>query len=270
MTNLTELVAVQLERPRDVTTQVAEYLNGAYDVDRDAIGAFLTERLPGLEDDDHDLILSPLFTPRLTDQAIFAEFLGDKSFPREDWPSLIQELRDRPTRGQLVTEDGKTHSIVLRDVTLERYVHRLRLEGSIPASLMRSVEAAPEAFQPLLKAVARRAIWESDSRSRILSQYLSASQERGHYRLSDATYLLEIVESYKPADGARLLSMIPPWQERLRYEIDTAFEPRPFFTPQTQGEHGGDRDRRQHDEKRLDEKRGELAILARLREIFEG
>ena len=269
MTSLTELVAAQLERPRDITVQVAEYLNGAYDVDRDAIGAFLKDRLPGLEDDDHDLILSPLFTPRLADQAIFAAILGEESFPRERWPSLIQELRDRPTRGQLVAEDGKIHSIVLREVTLERFVHRLRLEGSIPADLMRLVEAVPEADQPLLKAVARRAIWDSGSRRSILSRYLSVSQERGYYRLSDATYLLDIVESYKPSDAARLLSMIPPWQERLRHEIDTASEPRPFFTPQTQGAHGGDRDHRQPDEERIQEKRDELAILARLQEIFE-
>jgi hypothetical protein len=261
MTGLVETLVAELERPRNVTDQVAEYLNGYYGVDSGAIGAFLTETLSGLEDDDHDLILSPLFTPRLADQARFAGALGGESYPRKDWPALIRQLSERPVRGRFVTSDGAVHTAPLREVTLERYVHRLRLEGSIPPALMDLLErVSPEADRPTMKAVARRAIWEDEKRREILTRYLSSAA----FRLSDAIYLLEITESYKPATADHLLAMIPAWQARLQHEIDTAGDPRPFFTPQTQSEHGGDRDQRRLDEKRREDRVEELAVLNRL------
>ena len=51
---LVETLVAQLERPREVTPHVANYLNGNYDVERDAIGAFLTEKLQHLEDYEHE------------------------------------------------------------------------------------------------------------------------------------------------------------------------------------------------------------------------
>jgi hypothetical protein len=267
VSKLLEVLAAQLERPREVTVQVANYLSGTYDVDRDSIGAFLTQKLAALEDYEHDLILSPLFTPKLADQAIFADLLGRESIPREQWPGLIRELASRPTRGRLVTSDKQIHAVLLRDVTLERYVYRLRLDGTIPDSTFDLIErAVSDADRALVKAVARRAIWESGSRRAILDSYLSSS--RGGYQLSDAVHLLDLAESYKPADVAGLLAMIPPWQQRLRHEIDTGAEPRPFFTAQTQGEHGGDRDQRRPDENRIEAKRNELAMLGRLQKIL--
>jgi hypothetical protein len=43
----------------------------------------LHQRASTSEDYEHDLILSPLFTPKLPDRAIFAEVLGRESAPRE-------------------------------------------------------------------------------------------------------------------------------------------------------------------------------------------
>ena len=271
MSKLIEALAAQLERPREVTVQVSNYLTGTHEVERDALGTFFAEKLPGLEDYEHDLILSPLFTPKLADQAIFANLLGRESVAREQWPALIQELGARPTRGRLVTSDGKVHTILLRDVTMERYVHRLRLDGTIDQSLTDLLESvSPVADRPLLKAVARRAIWDGGSRRSILIRYLTSAGNREGYQLADCIHLLDIVESYKPADVAALVAMIPPWQEGLRHEIDTAGYPKPFFTPQTQGEHGGDRDQRSPDERRIEAKRNEMAALGRLLQMLEG
>ena len=270
MLTLVETLAFQLERPRNVTTQVADYLNGNYEVDQDGIGAFLTERLPALEDYEHDLILSPLFTPKLADQAIFADLLGKQAVPREQWPEVIQQLVSRPTRAHLVTIDRRAHEIVLREVTLERYVHRLRLDGRIPEAVFELVEqVSPGADRPMIKAIARRAIWETTSRQSIFSRYLTSAATRGDYQQDDAIYLLELVESYRPGDVGALLSMIPPWLKRLQNEIDTGAYPKPFFTAQTQGEHGGDRDQRRPDEKRLEAKRKELESLSRLEQILK-
>jgi hypothetical protein len=271
MSKLVEALVAQLEREREVTVQVADYLNGTYDVDRDSIGAFLTDKLPDLEDYEHDLILSPLFTPKLADQAIFADILGSESVPREHWPGLLQELASRPTIGHLVTTDKKVLAIPLREVTLERYVHRLRLDGTIPELLSGLIDRiALAGDRPLLKAVARRGIWDNDSRREILVRYLTSSATNQTFQLSDAIHLLDITESYKPANRASLLAMIPPWQETLRHEIDTSSGSSPFFTPQTQGEHGGDRDQRRPSEGRVQAKRNELATLDRLHQILAG
>ena len=268
MPTLLEALATQLERPRDITAQVANYLNGNYDVDRDAIGPFLENRLPELEDYEHDLILSPLFTPKLADQAIFAELLGSESVGRDKWPPLIQQLFARPTYGPLVTSDRQVHKIRLREVTLERYVHRLRLDGSIPATLLDLIERMSDSNRSLVRAIARRAIWDGGSRRSILLRYLTSAGNRGGYREGDIVHLLDLAESYKPSDVAALLAMIPSWQQGLQHEIDTAANPRPFFTPQTQGEHGGDRDQRRQDDRRIEMKKNELATLARLQQIL--
>ena len=267
MADLVELLAGQLERPRAVTVQVEEYLNGVHSVDSNAIGSFLVKTLPGLEDDDHDLILSPLFTPRLSDQAIFADALGSESVPRKDWPLLVRQLVERPVRGHFVTSDRETHVLPLREVTIERYVYRLRLDGRIPPDLMELLErVSPKPDQPLMKAVARRAIWEDARRQEILIHYLSSASS--NFQLADVLYLLDTVESYKPADRQHFLTMIPAWQERLRHEIDTAADARPFFAAMTQSEHGGDRDQRRVDEKRLEDKRREMEILNRLQQAL--
>src|SRR5262249_8721082 len=156
-----------------LSVQVVNHLIGAYGIEREAIGAFLTDELPKLEDYEIDLILSPVFTPKLMDQAVFAELLGKESLSKEQWPALIQQLIDRPTLAQLITSDDQAHLVPLREVTLERYVHRLRLDGRISEPVFRLIEQAPASEQSLLKAVARRAIWDNVNRRLILEHYLA-------------------------------------------------------------------------------------------------
>jgi hypothetical protein len=271
VSELLETLAAELERPRELSAQVAKHLVRTYDIDHDAVGPFLDGELPRLEDYEHDLILSPLFTPRLADQAVFAELLGSDSVPREQWPALIQQLAARPTRVQLVTSDGQAHSVTLREVTLERYVYRLRLDGAIPESLFKRIDQVPSAAdRPMLKAVARRAVWENDVRRNILAHYLTAAAGSGAYGLADAVGLLKLVEDYKPADVAGLLARIPVLQQSLRHEINTGYGPKPFFSQRVEQDHGGDRDQRRQDDVRMSAKENELAFLDRLQHALEG
>lgn len=269
VSKLLEKLAEELERPREVTRQVSDHIWGTYEIDRDAVGDFLDTRLPDLEDYEHDLILSPLFTPKLADQALFAELLGNESVPKEQWPSLIQQLAARPTRAQLVTSDEQGHVVTLRDVILERFVHRLRLDGSIPESLLNLLEQPSFAAErPTLHAIARRAVWESEGRRNILITYLSAASSRNQYQSGDGVQLLRIAEDYKPADVAHLMERIPVWQEALRIEIETADNPKPFFSNSVQADHGGERDQRAQDSSRLALKKNEFAFLDRLHHLL--
>ena len=271
MPSLPELLAAELERPREVSPQVVKHLCGTYGVVRDTVGTFLGNELAGLEDYEIDLALASLFTPTLHDQAVFAELLGRDAIPPEQWSGLIQQLVARPTRAQLVTEDGQAHSVPLRAVTIERYVHRLRLDATVPESLFRLIaHLPPAADRPLLKAVARRAIWESEPRRHILIRYLTAAGTGDAYRLGDVVELLKLAENYEPAGVDELLERIPHWQQVLCQQIDEAGSPKPFFNDRIQEMHGGGRDQRQQDETRISAKQNEHALLERLRQVLSG
>ena len=270
MSKLLETLASELERPRELPPRVVKYIGGTYSVDYEAIGSFLIDMLPKLEDYELDLILSPVFTPKLADQAVFAEILGTQSVLPAQWPELVQQLVDRPTRGQLVTPDRQVHSVPLRGVTVERYVHRLRLEGSIPESIVQLIDRTPDLQdRPLLKAIARRPIWDNASRCNILVRYLTTALERKSYRLTDVLALLDLMESHKLAGVPDLLAWIPRRHKVLREQINLAQGPKPFFSDQVQELHGNERDQRGQDESRASAKENEFAFLERLQQLLE-
>jgi hypothetical protein len=266
---LLESLVRELERPRAVSPQVIDHLVGTYGLNRDAIGSFLVEELPKLEDYEIDLILSPLFTPTLRDQAIFADLLGRDSVPASQWPELIQRLAARPTRGQLGTEDGQTHSVSLRDVTIERYVHRLRLDATVRGPLFKLISNFPSApDRLLLKAIARRAIWEAEPREQVLIRYLLNASSSEPFSSSDPADLLKLMETYVPSDLNDLLARLPHWQQVLQQEINEGAGTRPFFNERVEELHGGGRDQRRRDNARLSAKEHEQAFLNRLQRIL--
>jgi hypothetical protein len=265
---IVETLATELERSRDLSGQVMRHIVGTYEVDRAAVGAFLVERVSQLEDDEVDLILSPLFTPRLADQAIFAVMLEKERIPRESWPELVQRLVARPVSAR-IESDGATYIVPLREVVIERFVYRLRLDGTIPESVVGLIEnISRTADRPLLYAIARRAIWETAERKSILDKYLRVTVGNGDYRLADAIELLNLVESYKPASVPDLVERLPKWQETLQHTIDNASNPSPFFNHHAEHHHGGDRDQRGPDPFRVQAKKDELAFLRRLEETL--
>ena len=265
--SIIETIAAELERPRDITNQVTKHLDGNYGVERDDVGHFLKDRLPKLEDDEHDLILSPLFTPKLPDQARLAEQLGRNAIPKKDWPALVQELAYRPTVARLVTTDKQSHPVTLREVSIERYVKRLRLDGTISESLLGLIDQLPQSDHPILKAIARRAVWENEGRSELLQRLLRKTLADGSYRLKDSVDLLKLTEDYQPADAAALLARIPRWHKLLEEEIRSGGGPKPFFSQTVQQMHGGN-DQRIADEARVEAKQVELAFLERLQKIL--
>ncbi len=271
MPELLEALAAELERPRKLSAQVVNHLSGTYGLDRDAIGAFLINELPKLEDYEIDLALSPVFTPTLKDQAVFADLLGQESVPTTEWPRLIQQLIARPTQAQLVTEEGQKHPVPLRDVSIERYVHRLRLDATIAGPLFKLLNhLSPAADRPLLKAVARRAAWENEARREILARYLTTVAGSEVYRLDDVVELLKLAETYQPADVASLLAQIPHWLRVLRQEINESGGGKPFFNERVEELHGGGRDQRRQDNSRGTAKENERAFLERLQQVLIG
>ena len=266
MTPLLETIAAALERPRELTKQVGKHLDDAHGVAREAVGAFLETELPKLEDYEVDLILAPLFTPTLSDQIAGAELLGNESVAAAQWPDLVQQLVARPTRAQLRTEDGVVHHVPLRDVVVERFVHRLRLDGTIAEDVFRLIGSLPQVNdRALLKAVARRLVWENPGRREILVCYLNAVGDS--FQTDDAVALLKLIETYEPAGTADLLTQIPHWQQVLRQEINESGA-KPFFNERVEELHGGGRDQRRQDNSRISAKEREQAFLLRLQRVL--
>jgi hypothetical protein len=269
MENLVETLARELERPRDVTAQVVRHLGGNKGIKDDEIGAVLADTLPTLEDDEVDLILSPMFTPKLDDQAVVAARLGAESIPADEQNRLIAEIVSRPTDAAFVTSDGETHAHRLGAVTVERYVLRLRLEGTIPASTFDLIQQFGESERGLLQAIARRAIWEN-GRANILEGYLSATLGPDDDIANDTRELLDIVERYKPADIGDLVSKIPRWREDLRGDLGIASGGRPFFSERIAQSHGGANDHRAAEAGMIEGKKKDLAFLERLERVLLG
>lgn len=264
-----DAVATELERPRPLLKQVVDHLASHYSVSRDELGAFLTGQLDTLEDYEVDLLFSPLFTPTLPEQAVFSELLERQALPASEWPVLIRKLGDRPTVARLATEDGATHAIRLREVSLERFVTRLNLDVVIPDPLGKLLQSLPPAEdRALLKALARRIVWNKEPRRAVLFRYLLAATSEDFYHRADVLVLLKLMETYQPKDAADLLARIPHWQEVLKTEMLSAASPKPFFAARVQELHGGGRDQRQQNNSAISGKQRELEFLGRLQAVL--
>jgi hypothetical protein len=264
-----DAVAVELERPRALLKQVVDHLASHYSVSRDELGAFFTSQLDALEDYEVDLLFSPLFTPTLTDQSLFSDLLDRQTLPASAWPVLLRKLIDRPTVAHLTTEDGITHGIKLREVSLERFVTRLNLDVVIPDPLGKLLHSLPPAEdRALLKALARRIVWNKEPRRAVLFRYLLAATSEGFYRREDLLVLLKLMETYQPKDAADLLARIPHWQEVMKNEMLSAASPKPFFAARVQELHGGGRDQRHQDDSLISGKQRELEFLGRLQGVL--
>lgn len=264
-----DAVAAELERPRALLKQVVDHLASHYSVSRDELGAFFTSQLDALEDYEVDLLFSPLFTPTLTDQSLFSDLLDRQTLPASAWPVLVRKLIDRPTVAHLTTEDGITHGIKLREVSLERFVTRLNLDVVIPDPLGKLLHSLPPAEdRALLKALARRIVWNKEPRRAVLFRYLLAATSEGFYRREDLLVLLKLMETYQPKDAADLLARIPHWQEVMKNEMLSAASPKPFFAARVQELHGGGRDQRHQDDSLISGKQRELEFLGRLQGVL--
>lgn len=260
-------LATELERPRPLPAQVTRHLCGVHGVERDEIAHFLQHGLAALEDYEIDLALAPVFTPTLDDQAVIADLLEGESIPQNDWANLVRALVDRPTEARLVTEDGQSTLVPLRDVSIERYVHRLRLNGGIPPAFVAFINTeTPSTLRPLLKAIARRAIWENESRGEILRRYLEKHPESSATLREDAIELLKVMETYEPTDVTDLLGRIPQWEKILKHEVSLASGSKPFFNERVQDLHGGGRDQRLQES--VQPKQRELEFLGRLKQAL--
>jgi hypothetical protein len=268
MQTLLDTLAGELARSRPLLKQVADHLCAHYSLGRDELAAFLADQLDSLEDYEIDLIFSPLFTPTLEDQAAFSDLLEAGTIPPAAWPELVRQLAARPVIGRVVVEGEQSVPVKLRPVVIERFVDRLNLDRAPAPQLTKLLRSLPPVEdRSLLKALARRPIWESDARREILFRFLLATASGEGYERADPAALLKLMETYQPRDAAEVLTRLPHWLEVKRKEIATA-NLKPFFNERIRDMHGGERDQRAPDQPQMAVWQAELAFLERLQRVL--
>lgn len=259
----------ELERPRELTAQTLRYLDSTYGVGREEAGALLEERLPLMDDAELDLALSAQFTPKLADQAVFASLLGADGVPVGELTGWVEQLHQRPTLGHLITPDGVSHEFRMRPVTLERYVLRLRLEATIPEVTFRLIRSlCPDTDQPVILAIARRAVWNTEGRRELLRRFLAGAYAGDPPSPGDAEAFLAVMETSEPENLDDARTRLPAWEQVARTQWSGSDQPSPFFNERVQDLHGGGRDQRGPNEALRARKKAELEFLGRLRRIL--
>jgi hypothetical protein len=274
MEPLLDLIVRELERARDLPAQVIRHLNTTYGTPREELGTFLETELGRLEDYEVDLILSPAFTPTLDDQALVASLLRGRSIPAEEIGAIVRRVVARPTVAHLAAEDGVGHPVPLREVTVERYVRRLRLEGAVSPALVQAIEGRfAAADQAVALAVARRAIWTPPARQSLLEHYLISDDEGrtsdegrvvADLGVEDLLVLLRLAETYEPAGLPDFRDRFTGWLDAVRREAGAALQPRPFFNNRVEDLHGGGRDQRRPVDPKSARREAELHSMLRL------
>ncbi len=265
MQKFVDLLAQELEKPRPLLKQVVDHVASRHEVSRDQLGGFLDKDVKELEDFELDLLFSAQFTPTLVDQAAFSGLLDDGPLSRDQWDGVVKSLEARPTVAHLVTEDGATHGVQLTDVSLERFVRRLNLDIEIPEALAKLLGSMPpKRDRDLLKAVARRPGFRTAGQRDILFKFVLRATSEDDYDLEEILLLLELMDTYKAADVADLLSRIPHWLEVLENEATAAGQPKPFFAERVRELHGDGRDQRRTDNSLIGRKKRNMEFLKRL------
>ncbi|MBI1864624.1 MAG: hypothetical protein HYR98_02630, partial [Nitrospirae bacterium] len=94
---LQDRIREDLAAARPVTPQVSRHLQSHHGIPSGDEAAFLESRLPLLEEYEAELILSPLFTPTVEDQARVSPLLGDPPPSAAAVEELVARLERRST-----------------------------------------------------------------------------------------------------------------------------------------------------------------------------
>jgi hypothetical protein len=172
--HLLKKLAEDLSRERIISLQVRTYIADQYGYDEDQLVRFFDEKVPTLEDYEVDLTFSPLFTPSLEDRAAYAAILGEQALSKAEVHHLSTQLAERNLYGHFITPKRENIPMILREVTIDRFVDRLYLEHPIDADVFKAIEAtAPKGEDTFMKVLGRDSVWQEPWRRDTLIAFLA-------------------------------------------------------------------------------------------------
>lgn len=269
MKDLYSHLCEELSKPRPLPPQVADHLVAHHEVSQDQLADFLGNKLLLLEEYEVDLILSPMFTPGLPEQALFSRHVLNKPLSELELINLVQLLVQKPVT--ITIEFPGEGSIIfpLPAGQIDRYVRRLNLQTQIDPSLASCIrDLVPPTDLDWVHAIGRRPVWNQNRRHEILKAALTRSIEGGLYSRDTMTRFLTFVEQYKPADLAEIVELIPDLIRGFETQISQDSAPKPFFNDRLRDLHGYDRDQRARDEKSIASRQQLCVELALWKKLF--
>jgi hypothetical protein len=199
---LIQMIEEELTKPRQLTEQVINYIASHYSYTLDQIDKFFEEELSKLEDYELDLLFSPIFTPKVSDKAIFSKILDDVEITSEDVDEIVENLKERNLTASffisLKKENGtieKKFSVPLNRINLERYIRLLYLDCQPSKQLSRAIDVVFRSECDKIKAILRDKFWKEEWREEFLRAYLVYIAGQGEVSVEKFELLLKIFRS---------------------------------------------------------------------------
>lgn len=203
---LIQMIEEELIKPRQLSDQVLGYIASRYSYTFDQIDKFFEEEFSKLEDYEIDLLFAPIFTPKISDKAVFSKILDEVEVTGEDVVEIIDQLKKKNliTSFYIPFQKGnesfeKKFYVPLNYVNLERYVKLLYLDCQPSKRLSQAVDVVFKGEGDKVKAILRDRFWKERWREEFLEAYLVYVACHGEISLEKFELLLKILWSNSTA-----------------------------------------------------------------------
>lgn len=171
----------------------------------DPLDGLSQESLSIRESFEVEWLLSSLFTPAHLEREACESLLPPEGLADEMIERLVTVLASENLFCP-VSFGHRERLVPVLAVVIERYVRLLHLRASVHPVLLPVLHGWEDASERLLLAsLARRSVWQTESRARMLQDVLEAMRERGSFRVEKVRFLTDFVGSYRPVDTPELL-----------------------------------------------------------------
>ena len=176
---LIRMIENELVKPKQITEQVINHILSHYSYTLDQIDEFFDKELEKLEDYEIDLLFSPIFTPKISDKAIFSKILDEIELTSEDIREIVDLLDAKSLettfylnfkKGEEIVE--KKFTVKLNRVNLERYVKLLNLDCQPSKQISQAIDVVFAREADEVKAMLRDKFWKERWREEFLRAYL--------------------------------------------------------------------------------------------------
>ncbi|MBY0451166.1 MAG: hypothetical protein K2X01_11135 [Cyanobacteria bacterium] len=208
---LLELLKQDLSAPRELSAQVMHVIVDQFGFAEESLAAFFAEKASTLEDFELDLIFSPLFTPSTADRERYVRVLGPDCLQATDLHHLSEALVSLGEEGNLQAQlalslsAGPVFSMPLKDVMIDRYLHRLALDKTLPAEVFAVIADPATALQEpdkaALNVLGRETVWQTRERYTLLIAMIQVSLARNTFSIDRLRYLTDFMRTYRPASA---------------------------------------------------------------------
>ncbi|MEO5340116.1 MAG: hypothetical protein H7837_06295 [Magnetococcus sp. MYC-9] len=198
------IVRGQLMRPRALSVRAGGAVCGLLGVE-DPLDGLRREVLELREPFEVEWLLSPLFTPASQELEGCEPALPVAGLVASEVDALAVALVAESLSCP-VSYGHREQEVPVMEVVIDRYVRLLHLDAAIHPLLLPVLEQwAAGADRFALFSLARRSVWQRESRARLLQVALQAMLSKESCRVDKVRFLTDFVGSYRPAGEQELV-----------------------------------------------------------------